>query len=107
MGVTADRARGPWTLAMQLAAFLDPSLAQPGKRDWRPKIRQMRAGQALASNWSHKQMLEASFNLVPLRGEAQGAGAVAQSLFGVRQSHRLNSRHSCASRMTYSALNKQ
>src|SRR3546814_1086626 len=66
-------------LAMQLAAFLDPSLAQPGKRDWRTKIRQMRAGQALASNWSHKQMLEAYFNLVPLRGEAQGVGAGAQS----------------------------
>src|SRR3546814_19795054 len=67
---------------MQLAAFLDPSLAQPGKRDWRTKIRQMRAGQALASNWSHKQMLEAYFKLVPLSGEAQGVGAGAQSLFG-------------------------
>src|SRR3546814_7024969 len=67
---------------MQLAAFLDPGLAQPGKRDWRTKIRQMRAGQALASNWSHEQMLEAYFNLVPLRGEAQGIGAGAQSLFG-------------------------
>ena len=34
---------------MQLAAFLDPSLAQPGKRDWRTKLRQMRAAQALAA----------------------------------------------------------
>ena len=82
MGRTGDRSRGASTLAMQLAAFLDPSLAQPGKRDWRTKIRQMRAGQALAANWSHEQMLEAYFNLLPLRGEAQGIGAGAQSLFG-------------------------
>ena len=79
---TGDRSRGASTLPMQLAAFLDPSLAQPGKRDWRTKLRQMRAGQALAANWSHEQMLEAYFNLLPLRGEAQGIGAGAQSLFG-------------------------
>src|SRR3546814_4077858 len=83
-------------LAMQLAAFLDPSLAQPGKRDWRTKIRQMRAGQALASNWSHKQMLEAYFNLVPLRGEAQGVGA------GDRKSTRLNSKS--IMRISYAVL---
>jgi len=81
-GATGDRSRGASTLAMQLAAFLDPGLAQPGQRDWRTKIRQMRAGQALASNWSHEQMREAYFNLLPLRGEAQGIGAGAQSLFG-------------------------
>ncbi len=79
---TGGRSRGASTLPMQLAAFIDPGLAQPGKRDWRTKLRQMRAGQALAANWSHEQMLEAYFNLVPLRGEAQGVGAGAQSLFG-------------------------
>ena len=83
---TGDRSRGASTLAMQLAAFIDPTLAQPGKRDWRTKIRQMRAGQALAAHWSHDQMLEAYFNLVPLRGEAQGIGAGAQSLFGKKPS---------------------
>lgn len=82
MGGPGDRSRGASTLPMQLAAFLDPSLAQPGKRDWGTKLRQMRAGQALAANWSHEQMLEAYFNLLPLRGEAQGIGAGAQSLFG-------------------------
>ena len=82
MGRTGDRSRGASTLPMQLAAFLDPGLAQPGKRDWRTKLRQMRAGQALAANWSHDEMLEAYFNLLPLRGEAQGIGAGAQSLFG-------------------------
>ena len=84
MGGTGDRSRGASTLPMQLAAFLDPSLAQPGKRDWRTKLRQMRAAQALTANWSHEQMLEAYFNLLPLRGEAQGIGAGAQSLFGKR-----------------------
>jgi penicillin-binding protein 1C len=84
MGGTGDRSRGASTLPMQLAAFLDPGLAQPGKRDWRTKLRQMRAGQALASQWTHEQMLEAYFNLVPLRGEAQGIGAGARSLFGKR-----------------------
>jgi penicillin-binding protein 1C len=82
MGSAGDRSRGASTLPMQLAAFLAPELAQPGKRDWRAKIRQMRAGQALASEWSPEQMLEAYFNLLPLRGEAQGIGAGAQSLFG-------------------------
>jgi len=82
LGGTGDRSRGASTLAMQLAAFLDPSLAQPGKRDWRTKLRQMRAGQTLAADWTHEQMLEAYFNLLPLRGEAQGIGAGAQSLFG-------------------------
>ncbi|MDO9369270.1 MAG: penicillin-binding protein 1C [Sphingopyxis sp.] len=84
MGGTGDRSRGASTLPMQLAAFLDPALAQPGKRDWRTKLRQMRAGQALASQWSHAQMLEAYFNLVPLRGEAQGIGAGSRALFGKR-----------------------
>ena len=81
---TGDRSRGASTLAMQLAAFLDRSLAQPGKRDWRTKLRQMRAAQALASRWSHAEMLEAYFNLVPLRGEAQGIGAGSRALFGKR-----------------------
>lgn len=76
------RSRGASTLPMQLAAFLDPTLAQPGQRDWRKKIRQMRAAQMLADNWSREDMLEAYFNLLPLRGEAQGIGAGAQSLFG-------------------------
>lgn len=84
LGGTGDRSRGASTLPMQLAAFLDPSLARPGKRDWRTKLRQMRAAQALAAQWSHAQMLEAYFNLVPLRGEAQGIGAGSRALFGKR-----------------------
>lgn len=79
---TGGRSRGASTLPMQLAAFLAPELAQPGQRGWLAKVRQMRAAQALASDWTHEQMLEAYFNLLPLRGEAQGIGAGAQSLFG-------------------------
>ncbi|MGN6691342.1 MAG: penicillin-binding protein 1C [Sphingopyxis sp.] len=81
---TGGKSRGASTLPMQLAAFLAPELAQPGQRGWLTKIRQMRAAQALASTWTHEQMLEAYFNLLPLRGEAQGIGAGAQSLFGKR-----------------------
>ena len=76
------RSRGASTLPMQLAAFLAPELAQPGQRGWLAKLRQMRAAQELAGGWTHEQMLEAYFNLLPLRGEAQGIGAGAQSLFG-------------------------
>lgn len=79
---TGGRSRGASTLPMQLAGFLSPELALPGQRGWLAKIRQMRAGQALASGWSREQMLEAYFNLVPLRGETQGIGAGARALFG-------------------------
>src|SRR3546814_16850218 len=56
MGGTGDRSRGASTLAMQLAAFLDPSLAQPGKRDWRTKIRseERRVGQECVSTCSSR-----------------------------------------------------
>ncbi|WP_089216588.1 penicillin-binding protein 1C [Sphingopyxis indica] len=81
---TGGPSRGASTLAMQLAGFLSPDIAAPGRRDWLTKIRQMRAGQALASHWTRAQMLEAYLNLVPLRGEAQGIGAGANSLFGKR-----------------------
>lgn len=79
---TGGRSRGASTLPMQLAAFLAPELAQPGQRGWRAKIRQMRAAQDLAATWTHEQMLEAYFNRLPLRGEVEGIGAGALSLFG-------------------------
>ncbi|WP_422059150.1 penicillin-binding protein 1C [Sphingopyxis sp.] len=79
---TGGKSRGASTLPMQLAAFLAPELSQPGQRGWLAKLRQMRAAQDLADSWTHAQMLEAYFNLLPLRGEAQGIGAGAQSLFG-------------------------
>lgn len=80
-GDTASR-RGASTLAMQVAAFLSPDLAQPGQRGWRQKLKQMRAGLWLADHWSREEIAEAYLNLAPLRGEAQGIGAGAQALFG-------------------------
>jgi len=74
--------RGASTLSMQVAGFLDPSLAAPGARTWRDKLRQMRAAQALEASWSKDQILEAYFNLAGYRGEAQGIGAAALALFG-------------------------
>ena len=79
---TGARSRGASTLPMQVAAFLSPNLAPPGRRSWRDKIRQMRAAWDLESRWSKDEILEAYLNLAGFRGEAQGIGAAAQSLFG-------------------------
>lgn len=80
--LAGTRSRGASTIAMQLSAYLAPDLAQPGQRGWRQKLRQMRAARALSDRWTRAQMLEAYLNLVPLRGEAQGIAAGANSLFG-------------------------
>ncbi len=74
--------RGASTLSMQVAAFLSPGLAHPGARDWRDKLRQMRAAWALESGWSKDDIVEAYLNLAGFRGETQGVGAAAQALFG-------------------------
>ena len=76
------RLRGVSTLSMQVAGFLSPGLAKPGNRDWRDKLRQMRAAWALESMWSKDQIVEAYLNLAGFRGEAQGIAAAAQALFG-------------------------
>lgn len=76
------RARGASTLSMQVAAYLAPDLATPGSRTFWDKLRQMRAAMALESRWSKDQILEAYLNLAGYRGEAQGIGAAALSLFG-------------------------
>ena len=73
---------GASTLSMQVAGFLAPDLARPGKRSWLDKIRQIRAAWALESAWSKPAILEAYFNLAGYRGEAQGIAAAARSLFG-------------------------
>ncbi len=73
--------RGASTLSMQVAGFLAPDLAKPGRRGWVDKIRQMRAAWALEDGWSKDQILEAYFNLAGYRGEAQGIGAAARALF--------------------------
>jgi len=76
------RSRGASTLSMQVAAFLAPDLAAPGSRGWWEKARQMRAAWALEDRWTKDEILEAYLNLAGYRGEAQGIGAAALSLFG-------------------------
>ncbi len=80
--LSGERSRGASTLSMQMAGYLDPDLGSPGARGWRDKFRQMRAARALEASWSKEQILEAYFNLAGYRGEAQGIGAAALSLFG-------------------------
>ncbi len=74
--------RGASTISMQVAGLLSDDLAAPGARGWIDKIRQMRAGMQLDSQWSKDDILEAYLNLAGFRGEAQGIGAAALSLFG-------------------------
>ncbi|MBO9621754.1 MAG: penicillin-binding protein 1C [Sphingomonas sp.] len=76
------RGRGASTISMQLAAYLAPQLASPGRRGMGDKLRQMRAARALEARWSKDQILEAYLNLAGFRGEAQGIGAAALGLFG-------------------------
>ena len=80
--VEGKRPRGASTLAMQVAGFLSTELARPGARGWFDKLRQIRAASRLGSRWSHDEVLEAYLNLAGFRGEAQGIGAAALSLFG-------------------------
>ncbi len=76
------RSRGASTITMQLAGFLDPDLAKPGNRSWRDKLMQMRAAREIEASWSKDQIIEAYLNLAGFRGETQGIGAAALSLFG-------------------------
>jgi penicillin-binding protein 1C len=76
------KSRGASTISMQVVGFLSPDLAPPGRRSWRDKMRQMRAGAALEATWSKDQILEAYLNLAGFRGEAQGIGAASVALFG-------------------------
>ncbi len=76
------KSRGASTISMQVAAFLSPDLAPPGRRNWRDKLRQMRAAAALEANWAKDDILEAYLNLAGFRGEAQGVGAASLALFG-------------------------
>jgi penicillin-binding protein 1C len=77
-----SRSRGASTISMQVAAFLSPDLAAPGKRGWVDKIRQMRTAMALDGQWEKDEILETYLNLAGFRGEAQGIGAAALGLFG-------------------------
>jgi penicillin-binding protein 1C len=78
-----QRTQGASTLTMQLAGLLDPTLARPpGGRSLAQKFDQITAARTLESRWRKDQILEAYLNLVPLRGELVGIGALSQTLFG-------------------------
>jgi penicillin-binding protein 1C len=77
-----SHSRGASTLSMQVAGFLAPDLATPGRRSWLDKLRQMRAALSLDGQWSKDEILEAYFNLAGYRGEVQGIGAATLTLFG-------------------------
>ena len=79
---SGERSRGASTISMQVAGFLAPELATPGTRSWFDKLRQMRAARALEGRWSKDEIVEAYLNLAGFRGESQGIGAAALSLFG-------------------------
>jgi penicillin-binding protein 1C len=77
-----SRMRGASTIAMQLAALLDPALrAGHEGRGLVQKLRQMGAALALERRWSKNEILEAYLNLATFRGELQGVEAASRGLF--------------------------
>ncbi|NOT20973.1 MAG: penicillin-binding protein 1C [Sideroxydans sp.] len=81
------RPRGASTLTMQLAGFLDPSLAPArSRRTLTQKWRQIRAAQEIENKWSKSEILEAYFNLASFRGEIVGIHAASFALYGVHPS---------------------
>ncbi len=76
------RTRGASTLTMQLAGFLDPSLAPASsKRTLTQKWRQIRAAIEIEKTWSKQEILEAYFNLAAFRGEIVGIHTASFALF--------------------------
>jgi penicillin-binding protein 1C len=79
---TGGRTRGASTLTMQLAGLLDDDLARPrGGRSVGQKIGQALTAARLERAWSKTEILEAYLNRVPFRGEIEGVGALAETLF--------------------------
>jgi penicillin-binding protein 1C len=77
------RPRGASTLTMQLAGFLDPTLAPAyAKRTLTQKLKQIAAARAIEKTWSKPEILEAYFNLAAFRGEIVGINAASFALFG-------------------------
>ncbi len=74
--------RGASTIAMQLAAMLDPGLGSSGSRSPLQKIAQARAALALERRWSKREILDTWFNLLPFRGDLVGIDAAARALAG-------------------------
>ncbi len=81
--INGKRPRGASTLTMQLAGFLDPSLAPANsKRTLAQKWRQIVAAREIEKSWSKQQILAAYLNLASFRGELNGIHAASFALFG-------------------------
>ncbi len=81
------RPRGASTLTMQLAGFLDPSLAPThSRRTLAQKWGQIIAAREIEKTWNKRQILEAYFNLASFRGEIVGIHAASFALFGSQPS---------------------
>ena len=81
--VDDKRPRGASTLTMQLAGFLDPTLAPAySKRTLTQKLKQIAAAREIEKTWSKPEILEAYFNLASFRGEIVGINAASSALFG-------------------------
>lgn len=81
------RPRGASTLTMQLAGFLDHSLAPASsRRSLLQKWRQILAAREIEKTWSKQHILEAYFNLAAFRGELVGINTAAQALFHAQPS---------------------
>lgn len=77
------RPRGASTLTMQLAGFLDTSLAPANtKRTLAQKLSQIAAAIELEKSWSKQEILEAYLNLASFRGEIVGIHGTSFALFG-------------------------
>jgi penicillin-binding protein 1C len=85
--IDGKRPRGASTLTMQLAGFLDPSLAPThSKRTLAQKWRQILAAREIEKRWSKPQILEAYLNLASFRGELNGIHAASFALFDAHPS---------------------
>jgi penicillin-binding protein 1C len=79
--------RGASTLTMQLAGFLDPTLAPANtRRTLAQKWQQIATAREIEKSWSKQQILEAYFNLASFRGELVGIHAASFALFGTQPS---------------------
>ncbi len=91
------RPRGASTLTMQLAGFLDKSLAPASsKRTLPQKWRQILAAQEIERNWSKQEILEAYLNLASFR-ERSSASMPPRSPCSAAIHRRSTARNRCCS----------
>lgn len=81
--IDGKRPRGASTITMQLAGFLDHSLAPSNsKRTISQKLRQIMEAREIEKTWTKTEILEAYLNLASFRGETIGINSASYVLFG-------------------------